>query len=78
MSSDIKQRLRAPWGGSPDNCKEAADRIEALEAEVERLRAALAEIRDADANLGPMYDWADEKFEAVKAIAREALEGSEL
>jgi hypothetical protein len=41
MSSDIKQRLRAPWGGSPDNCKEAADAIEALEREVERLRAAL-------------------------------------
>ena len=34
MSSDITQRLRAPWGGSPDNCKEAADRIEALKDEV--------------------------------------------
>jgi septal ring factor EnvC (AmiA/AmiB activator) len=53
--------------------------LKAAEARAERLRVALAEIRDADANLGPMYDWADEKFQAVKAIAREALEkeGSE-
>lgn len=48
-----------------------------LADEVARLRAALVEIRDADSNLGPMYDWADEKFQAVKEIAREALEDSE-
>jgi hypothetical protein len=73
MSSDkILERLRERCGCA--NCNETADRIEALEGEVERLRVALAEIRDADANLGPMYDWADEKFETVKAIAREALE----
>jgi hypothetical protein len=55
MSRDIKQRLRAPWGGSPDNCKEAADRIEALEVEVEFLR-----MRHWEAT----QDRADHRYEA--------------
>jgi predicted nucleic acid-binding Zn-ribbon protein len=75
--TDIVKRLRMECEPTDGDMETAADRIESLEAEVERLRAALAEIRDADANLGPMHDWADEKFEAVRQIAREALEGSE-
>jgi hypothetical protein len=66
--TDIVKRLRAPWGGSPDNCKEAADRIEALEGEVARLRAALVRIRDCD--------WVitlPDRMDAVRGVARKAL-----
>ncbi len=63
MSSDIKQRLRAPWGGSPDNCKEAADAIEALEGERDKLKWSM--------------EWYEDRAEAAEARAerlRAALE----
>lgn len=41
MSSDLVKRLRQPHGPSKPDAVTAADRIEALEAEVARLRVAL-------------------------------------
>jgi hypothetical protein len=73
--TDIVKRLRMDSEPTDGDMETAIGRIRRSNAQ---LRAALAEIRDADANLGPMHDWADEKFQAFKAIASEALEGTEL
>jgi len=58
MTSDIVQRLR---DGNTLDIGEAADRIEVLEAEVERLREALVE--------------QVKQYPDYSAIARKALEG---
>jgi uncharacterized protein (UPF0335 family) len=72
--ADIKERLRAPPDLSDIHiiCKaagelrEAVDRITALEAEVERMRAALSKaVRDMD-RLGFTPDWLKEARAALK------------
>jgi hypothetical protein len=65
MSSDIVQRLRA-LGVSDLTSKLAADRIEALEGEVGRLREALKEIAVVEPEWGTQW-YID--------VARKALEG---
>ncbi len=76
MSSDIKQRLLYRNASTPQDAALddlAIARIEALEGEVARLRAALVRIRDCD--------WVitlPDRMDAVREIAREALEGTEL
>jgi hypothetical protein len=76
MSDELVKRLRytyehgifvAAENGMLAGADEAADRIEALSAEVERLREALAEIEaDCEADYPPSHG-------AIKYTARQAL-----
>ena len=54
-------------------CEEAADRIEQLTAEVERLRDALIEIETGEC----VTDLADQPHEQMQSRARAALEGKQ-
>lgn len=79
MSDDIKkliQRLRATFFGERDfslhDVRDAADALERLVAERDRLKAALVRLRDCD--------WVislPDRMDAVREIAREVLEAKE-
>lgn len=105
MNDDLIERLRENKYDDRDGCRvrkgadelnrernQAADRIEQLEAEAERLREALVVLRDlpivendnpdtlhldGSPHTGPVVDYLFRIIRKIKEVARAALEGKQ-